>query len=171
MKRIACFLALSFLLLNGCGAMGQSLDKKQEEEKRIAQQVGKRLDAKDYRIQINYMSPSRGGGKVVTDVYSLTVKGSVVDSHLPYMGVAYSVPYGGGKVLTFKDDIDEYSDSGWEKGKRKIVFSTNNDEDNIVYTITVFENASADIRVHCNNREDISYNGELITDEEDSEQE
>ena len=162
MKRVL-FISLA-VFLTACGTLGQST----AENKRIAETVSQRLDARDYRIEINYMSPVRGPGKVVTDPYSITVNDSVIDSHLPYVGVAYSVPYGGGKVLTFKDDIDEYSDNGWKAGQRKIVFSTNNDEDTIVYSITVSDSGSADIRVRCRNREEISYRGTLVTDEDTS---
>ena len=164
MKPLTLIIALS-VLLAGCGTLGQSV----EESRRVAELVGQRLDNLDYRIEINYMAPFRGPGRVITDSYSISVDGSVINSHLPYVGTVYSVPYGGGKVLTFKDDIDEYADSGWSNGQRKIVFSTNNDEDTIIYTLIVSDNASVDIRVRCRNREDISYRGTLVTDEDDEE--
>lgn len=150
------------LLLAGCGTLRQT----PEEQQRIARLVNHRLDDKAYRVDVNYMIPLRGGGKAVSGSYSITVDGTVIESHLPYAGVARNVPYGGGKVLTFKDDIDEYTDSGWQKGKRVIAFSTNNDEDIIVYTITVFDNGQADVQVHCRNRDDISYRGSVDTNGE-----
>lgn len=150
------------ILLTGCGALRQT----PEEQQRIAQLVNQRLDEKAYRVDVNYMIPLRGGGKAVSGSYSITVDGTVIESHLPYAGVARNVPYGGGKVLSFKDDIDEYADSGWKKGQRIISFSTNNDEDIIVYTLTVFDNGQADIQVHCRNRDDISYRGAVDTNEE-----
>lgn len=153
---------LSFLLLTGCGTARLSSAEKRAEAERVAQQVSQLLDAKAYRIEVNYMTPLRGGGKMVNGSYSITVDGTVIDSHLPYIGAAYNVPYGGGKVLTFKDDIDEYADEGWKKDKRYVVLTTNNDEDTIVYTLTLFDNAQADIHVHCRNREDISYRGTLV---------
>ena len=75
--------------------------------------------------------------------------------------------YGGGKVLTFKDDIDKYEDSGWNKGRREVVLSTNNDEDTVVFTFTVYDDGHTDVHVHCRNREDISYRGTFSTREED----
>ena len=36
-------------------------------------------------------------------------------------------------------------------------------EDIFVYSITVFDNGSADINVNCHNRDDISYRGNLRT--------
>ena len=150
------------LLAAGCGALRQT----PEEQARTAELVDQRLDARDYRIDVNYMISLRGGGKAVSG-YSIKVDGTVIESHLPYAGVARNVPYGGGKVLSFEDDIDEYADSGWrQNGERIIVFSTNNDEDIIVYTLTLFTNGQADIQVHCRNRDDISFRGTLDTREE-----
>ena len=151
------------LFLAACGTLRQT----PEERARIEQLVEQRLDARDFRIDVNYMIPLRGSGKAVSGGYSIKVDGTVIESHLPYAGVAHSVPYGGGKVLSFKDDIDEYADSGWQKnGERTIVFSTNNEEDIIVYTLTLFTNGRTDIRVHCQNRDDISFRGTLDTSEE-----
>ena len=155
---------LSILLVLSLASGCASLKQTPEEKARIAQLVNQRLDEHRYQINIDYMTPRRGSGKAVSYSYTLTVDGTVVDSHLPYAGVAYDVPYGGGKVLTFKDDIDEYADSGWRKDRRTIAFSTNNEEDIIVYTLTVYENGRVYIDVHCRNREDISYRGTLDPD-------
>ena len=154
-------MALS-LLVTGCGVLRQT----PEEKQRIARVVNERLDARDFRIDINYMIPLRGAGKHVSAGYSVAVDGNIIDSHLPYFGAAYSVPYGGGKVLNFKDDIDEYSDSGWKNGLRTVAFLTDNGEDVIVYILTVSESGQTDLRVRSQNRDDISYRGVLDTAEE-----
>ena len=153
------FLA-AVVLTGGCASLRQT----PEEKARMAQLVDQRLNDRCFRIDIDYMTPRRSSGKAVTSSYSITVDGNVIDSHLPYVGVAYSVPYGGGKVLTFKDEIDEYADSGWQKDGRTIVFATDNDEDLIVYRLTVYENGRAYLDVRCRNREDISYRGSLNPD-------
>ena len=162
---LIALLALAVLFLSGCGALRQT----PEERQRTAELIGQRLDARDYRIDIDYMIPLRGGGRAVSGSYSVRVEGTAVDSHLPYAGVARSVPYGGGKVLTFEDDIDRYEDTGWRDGRREVVLTTDNDEDIIVYTITVFDDGHADIHVHCQNRDDISFRGTVSTREETEE--
>ena len=108
------------------------------------------------------MIPFRGSGRPIDGSYSITVDDTTIDSHLPYIGAARNVPYGGGKVLTFKDDIDEYADYGIQRrGDRVIVFLTDNDEDKIVYTLTVTATGKAHVDIHCQNREDISFRGYL----------
>ena len=126
--------------------------------------VWERLDARRFRIYIDYMMPLRGRGKAITDSYSLTVDGNKVSSYLPYFGTAYSVPYGGGKGLVFDDDIDSYVEDNSRSDRRIIQFSTNNGEDLLVYTVTVFDTGTADIHVNCRNRDDISYRGTLDPD-------
>ena len=163
MRHTALILTWLALLLAGCGVLRQT----PEEKQRIAEIVDERLDAKDFRVDINYMIPRRGAGRVVSAGYSIVVEdGRIINSHLPYIGTAYNVPYGGGKVLTFKDDIDEYSDSGWRNGLRTVAFLTDNGEDVIVYTLNISESGQTDVRVRCQNRDDISYRGLLDTGEE-----
>ena len=157
MKKTLFFILLS--LLCACGTLRQT----PEEKRHIAEEVAKRLDAREYRIEVDYMSPVRGAGRAVSGGYSVTVDGNVVNSYLPYEGVAYNIPYGGGKGLIFKDGIVEYTDRGWSRGARVIVFSTNNGEDSIEYTLTIFDNGSADIHVRCRIRDSISYRGTLVT--------
>ena len=41
----------------------------------------------------------KGGSKHLTSDYSLEIRNDSVYSYLPYFGVAYNVPYGGGKGL------------------------------------------------------------------------
>ena len=152
--------AAGMLLVSGCGTMRMS----PEEKQRVAEQVQQKLDAREYTIEINYMMPLRGGGRAITGDYSIEVSGDKIDSFLPYAGAARNVPYGGGKALIFKDDIDEYADSGFIKDRRTIVFTTDNDEDNLTYRLTIFEDGQATVQVHCTNRDDISFRGVLNPD-------
>ena len=163
MKPYLLLLSLSLFLLPSCGALVPS----REEQQRIAAQVDRQLNERHYRIGIDYMTPLRGGGKVVSGSYSVTVDGAVIDSHLPYVGRAHSIPYGGGKVLTFKDEIDGYADEGWKRGRRTVILSTDNGEDVLIYTLSISEDGRADVRVQCRNRDDISYQGTLEMDRKD----
>lgn len=158
-------LLLAVLLAAGCGVVQQSSAEKKAEAARVASAVQQNLNARQFRINVEYMYPSNGGSRYVGgDGYALVVDGDKVKSHLPYMGVAYSVPYGGGKVLNFEDDIDSYSEEKPRDDRRKVVFSTDNGEDYIVFQVTVFDNGQADIQVRCKNRQQISFRGEMDTD-------
>ncbi len=159
-------LSLLFVfLMTGCGIFARTPEELAQTEKLVRQ----RLDSRDYKIDVAFMIPMRGGSESVSGSYSLEVKDKMVDSYLPYVGVATSLPYGGGKGLNFKDKIKKYRDSGWKKDQRVIVISTDNGEDDIEYTITVFTSGDANIYVHMNNKDDISYTGSLDTSEKEKE--
>lgn len=158
-KLILGFVALA--IVSACGVSQQTAQRRVAEQNKVTQTVRQKLDGRSYQIDINYMMPLRGGAKAVNN-YSVAVNESTIDSHLPYVGEARSVPYGGGKGLTFKDKIESYTDSGWVKDKRTIVVKVKTDEDSYIYTLEVFDNGSASVRVSSRNRDEISYMGRII---------
>jgi hypothetical protein len=168
MKKNILLLAISLVLLAGCGASRQTAAEKSAEAQQVAGIVDQRLNEKNYRIDVNYMMPLRGGGKMLSGTYSLEVNGDEVDSHLPYLGVAQNVPYGGGQGLDFKAEIKKYSDDGWKKGLRQIAFTTNNGEDTYEFNLSISDEGFAEIRIHCRNRDDIGFHGSMDTRETDN---
>jgi len=110
MKRFHVIALLALLLATGCGAARQTSSDAQQD----AQLVQQKLDARSFTIDVNYMIPLRGQARSVSS-YSISVDGTTLNSHLPYFGEARNVPYGGGNGLSFKDNIDEYSDKAGRK--------------------------------------------------------
>ena len=160
MKSYPILALLALTLLCACGTARQTPEEKSAAQEQTAQLVRKMLDERSYQIEVTYMMPLRGAGRAV-NAYSLAVDGSTIDSHLPYQGEARSVPYGGGKGLSFKDEIDSYTDNPGKKDSRSIVIHVGNEEDNYVYTLEIFSNGEASIHVQCRNRDSISYRGML----------
>lgn len=154
MMKPAHFLALATVLLAGACGIARKPSQAQVD---LVRQM---LDERNYTIDIAYMIPLRGSGKSVS-TYSLKVYADSLDSHLPYFGQARLVPYGGGKGLSFQERIGAYSDTGAASGRRTVTIKVTNEEDSYVYTLTFFDNGNADLHVHCNNRDDISYRGSL----------
>ena len=162
MKRIKlfCCLAAAALFAAGCGALFRTPEEMAQEEARIEQLVAQRLSARKYRVNFNFMNPSRGGSRAIDPTYGITVNDKHLISYLPYFGVAYDLPYGGGKGLNFESEIDEYSVR--ERRDRQVIeFTTKNDEDIFLYHLEVFPNGRADLRVRSRNREQIDYQGHL----------
>lgn len=79
-------------------AMPAFAQSRSEKKARIERAVKEAVDAKTYEINVDRMHPIKGGSRTLTTNYSLKVRNDSVYSYLPYFGVAYSVPYGGGKV-------------------------------------------------------------------------
>ena len=159
----AVLMAAAILMCTSCGTARTSAQKAADDA-RVERLVKERLDARSFRIDVDRMLPIRGGSQVLTSPYDVTVDGKRLLSHLPYMGVAYNVPYGGGKVLGFESDIASYRESINGPDSRRIVITTNNGEDVLTYTLIVYTNGNASVDVMSRNREPISFQGALNPD-------
>ena len=136
----------------------------EEKAARAAEQAAKvnmALKERKYKIYVERMYSMRGGSKTLSYGYSVEVRNDSLISYLPYFGRAYSVPYGGGKGLTFSERIGSYQEYQKGNGMRHIEIGLRNDEDTYLYTIEVYDNGSSSISVQSRQRENISYSGEM----------
>ena len=143
-------------------AAAQSRSESRSEKKaRIERAVKEAIDSRKYKINVNRMQPMRGGSRTLTTDYSLKVSNDSVYSYLPYFGVAYNIPYGGGKGLVFSEPITEYKTKELKKGRMQIDFKTRSEGDNYEYSLTIYPNGSTTIHVQASNRQSISYTGDM----------
>lgn len=159
MKANKLFL-LASLLLSGSMIPITAQNKKEKKQQR-EQAVREAVDAKAYKINVDRVMPMKGGSKHLTSNYSLEIRNDSVYSYLPYFGVAYNVPYGGGKGLNFSAPLSEYTSTYSKKGNAKITLEVRNEEDNYLYNITIYPNGSSNIQVTPTNRQSISFSGEI----------
>jgi hypothetical protein len=101
--------------------------------------------------------------------YSIKVKDGVLISHLPFIGQAWRVPYGGGHALNFDAPIVNYTVTQPRTDGYEIRIYVKTDEDEHLYRLTVFDNGRASLDVQSQNRDRISYTGEMdfYSDEEE----
>ena len=163
MKHFSLLALLAIAVSVSCGTTRQTSEQKSAEEARTSQSIEKMLADRSFQIDVYYMIPFRGGSKSVT-TYSITVDGSTIDSHLPFVGDAQNIPYGGGKGLNFKEEIASYTDEGVKKDCHTIVINVKNEEDTYVYTLGIFNNGEVSIHVNSRNRDNISYLGRIVMD-------
>lgn len=142
-------------------AIPATAQSRSEKKAKIERAVKEAIDSKDYKINVDRMQPMRGNSRALTSNYSLKIKNDSVFSYLPYFGVAYSVPYGGGKGLNFNEPISEYKVEHLKKGKVRIDFEARSEEDNYKYSLTIFPNGSTSIHVLPTNRQSISFTGDM----------
>lgn len=141
----------------GCATVEEKAARAAEQ----AAKVNKALKERKYKIDVERMYSMRGGSKTLSYGYSVEVRNDSLISYLPYFGRAYSVPYGGGKGLTFSERIGSYQEYQKGNGLRHIEIGLRNDEDTYLYTIEVYENGSSSISVQSRQHENISYSGEM----------
>lgn len=142
-------------------AMPAFAQSRSEKKARIERAVKEAVDAKTYEINVDRMHPIKGGSRTLTTNYSLKVRNDSVYSYLPYFGVAYSVPYGGGKGMIFNEPLTDYTTKKLKKGKVQVTFQTRSEGDNYEYSLTIYPNGSTTINVQATNRQSISYTGEM----------
>ena len=161
MKRIAFALILLLgVMATSCGT-GIGLTKA-EREAAVTRQVQEGLDTRHYTIAVDWMKPLGGMSRHVSSNYELKVNGDQVDCYLPYVGEAYRLPYGGGKGLNFKGDIEDYSINYPTSNRAHIEFTVNNGEDIYRFRIDVFNNGRSIIDIIAQDRDAISFDGEMI---------
>ena len=155
-------MAAAVILAASCGVTKQTPEEKRAEQERIARIVKEELDKHSYRIDVNYMIPTRWSASEVRGYY-IIVDSTTIKSKLPYAGIAHSVAIEQSKGLTFTDNILEYHDSGRTANGRHISITVKTNEDLYDYKLIVFDDGIVDIHVHCRKLSDISYRGEVNT--------
>ena len=74
------------------------------------------------------------------------------------------MPYGGGKGLNFTALLSDYQAIRAKKNLTRIEWQVRNEEDIYQYQVEVFDNGRVQLDVSPQNREPISFSGELILD-------
>ena len=114
---------LILLCLSGMLAMQSATAQSRSEKKaQTERNVREAINADHYKINVDYMQPMKGRSRALTSDYSIEIRNDSVFSYLPYFGVAYNVPYGGGKGLIFNAPITGYRKESLKKGKTRIDF-------------------------------------------------
>lgn len=159
-KLLLMMTVFAAVMLTACGT-GNGLTKA-EREAAVTRQVQEGLDTRHYTIAVDWMKPLGGMARHVSSNYELKVMGDKVDSYLPYVGEAYRLPYGGGKGLNFKGDIENYSITYPTSNRSHIEFMVNNGEDVYHFRIDVFNNGKSIIDIIAQDRDAISFDGEMV---------
>ena len=161
MKKYILPLLAAVLAVSACGILSsETREERVAREAQEAKMVRQGLETGNFTIDIDRMYPLRGTSKMVNN-YSIKVKDNVLISHLPFIGQAWRVPYGGGHALNFKAKIGSYKVVQTRKDGYEVRIYVKTDEDEHLYLLTVFNNGRASLDVQSGNRDRISYSGEM----------
>ena len=166
MKKFVLPLLAVLLTVSSCGVLSsETREERVAREAREAKMVRQAVESGEFTIDIDRMYPLRGTSKMVNN-YSIKVKDDVLISHLPFIGQAWRVPYGGGHALNFDAPVANYTavENGRDGYEIRIYVKT--DEDEHLYRLTLFDNGRASLDVQSGNRDRISYSGQMVFKEE-----
>src|SRR5574344_224565 len=99
---------IAFLALLLLGSCATNKDLREQQRQLRAKSVAEAVANRHFTLCIKQMYPMQGGSKVITSDFFLQLQGDTINSYLPYLGRAYSIPYGGGKGLNFIDKVRDY---------------------------------------------------------------
>ena len=129
----------------------------------IKEYTGK-IKAKNFTVVVNYANPMIWRQIYLNSEYELRIKNDSAFAYLPFFGVAYSAPYGGGEGgIKFAEPMKNYSivpnkkKDGWD-----IHFKVSGKEDGYDIYMNVYINGSAMFTVNSFNRDAITFNGEIV---------
>lgn len=127
--------------------------------KNIIQQV---TAEKEFKVDIRQVIPRVGQTVTPTSPYSIEVNNDMLISHLPYIGRATNIAYGGGEGLNFTAPIKGYETVLTRNNKLTLTFRAKSSDDSFTYTLIIFDNGNVSMTVQGINRESISFTGEII---------
>lgn len=156
MNKTPIILAIMMIWVVAAGAQNRAARVAQK-----AGQVKEQIEARDFTIIVNQMIPFQSQSIYLNGTDGIRLKGDSIYSFLPYIGRAFSVPYGGGKGLNFSTVVTDYAMKYGRKNAAEITFTARTPEDSYDYRITVFPNGTASINIQPQQRQPISFNGEL----------
>lgn len=177
MRRLYIIMSILTVALTVLPSDARNEQRKTRREIRKEQrmeEVHSLLTSGRYEIVVSKAFPMSGRMINLTSKYSLQVRQDTLVSNLPYFGRAYSIPYGGGDGLNFevvnseeeqnliyRSDIRTSSIDKDSSRTSRISIRAVTDEDVFDFNITVYAEGSANISVTSNQRQPISYSGEV----------
>ena len=161
MKKWFLPLLAAVLAVSACGILSsETREERVAREAKEAKMVRQAIETGEFTIDIDRMYPLRGTSKMVNN-YSIKVKDDVLISHLPFIGQAWRVPYGGGHALNFQAPVLNYSAAANGRDGYEIRIFVRTDEDEHLYRLTIFDNGRASLDVQSQNRDRISFSGQM----------
>ena len=168
MKKILA-MVFAALLVVSCGS---SYRMTRAEQEALAADVAWSVDNMDLIIDITAIYPFQGPSIMSSREYSMVIHDGVVRTRLPFLGESRTaVIYGVDDASIVLED-EPYTDLTVDrsrvekKGQYEIYFQARRRQTIYHFSISVFENGGADIRVTSPSRTPMHYSGELYFEPE-----
>jgi hypothetical protein len=143
---------------------GFSQESKQERQRLKKEQTDMLVNSREFVFNAKRAFPSRGSSiDLTTNPGYVKFSPDFIDSSMPFFGRAYSgVGYGGDAGLRFNGKPETFT---IEKKKKnyQILVNVKGDRDSYKLFLTVMPDGNGSLTISSNNRESITYQGEIVT--------
>lgn len=162
-KQILLLSFLSFIMLSA-----HSSDKKEKVEIDMFQL----LEGQYYTFEASSITSQKGFNRTLTSNYFLTVNGDSAMAYLPFVGRSYGGAYGGDGAIEFDNLMKEYTSELKVKKKEKnnqtlIMIEVVGEKDIYTCNLSVSKSGNASLTVISNNRQTVSFGGNVVPIEEE----
>jgi len=163
MKKALTYLTFIAFLLLGLAEHSKAQDvAKAERNQEKTVTIQHMLQSKRFVFEARSVSPVGGPTRQLLSSYDLTVKGDSIISFLPYFGRAYVAPMTSADAgLRFTSTDFSYQATPRRKGGWHIKIKPDDVNNVQQLNLTVFESGQASLQVTSNNRQAISFMGEI----------
>jgi len=145
-------------LLAGCATQQERAERRAQTRKAVNEAVEKR----QWHIDVTMMRPMRYTSRMVSSDFYLELRNDTLRSYLPYLGQVHWTPMIYPSIgLNFEQPILSYQHIHHKEHIHQIDMVVRTEEDAYHYEIEIYDNGEADIRVRSNNRDPISFEGNV----------
>jgi len=137
-------------------------DDKKEKDIANSEAVKSMVESKRYVFEADKASPMKGGIKHLDPGYTLTITPETIISDLPFFGQVNQPsmnPSDSGYKFSSTDF--EYTTANRKKGGWDIKIKIKDVKYSPQVSLTIFENGSTSVRISSNDRDSISFDGEI----------
>lgn len=158
------FATLFCFILGSATAQEKSLKAHSNKETIDNGRIAVLLNSKTFEFMANTVYPSSGAPKnLVGSDYSVTFSPEMINSHMPFYGRAYAgMTMGRDKGMRFKGKPETFIVENNAKGY-EVHTIVKDENDSFSISISVSESGYATLTISSNNRETISYHGEIVS--------
>jgi hypothetical protein len=120
------------------------------------------VDSQHFIFSAQSANPLRGGYRMLTSPYDVTVTKDSLISYLPYYGRAYSTSYNPSEpTLSFTSTRFSYSVTPRKKNEWEVIVKPKDNMEIQQFLFMIYDNGSASLNVTFNSRDPITFNGIL----------
>ncbi len=159
MDKVFIFIIVASVFMS-CATQQERAERRELMRRTVKEAVAKR----DLRIEILSMNAMRYGNRNVSADFFLELHGDSVRSYLPYLGVAHQAPMmSPGIGLNFDTRAISIKESHPKVDLSRLEIDLRTSEDRYFYAVELYDSGKAYIHVSSQNRDPISFDGELVT--------